>query len=348
LLDPQQPVFAVASTIISQDEAQVLLNDAFPNYRGAEYKFSNIIGTRNESGLRLLGDSLTSTPNRTFTYVMDKKFAAFTKMVDFLIEPLITDAGYNFYAAGFCKKYTNYIYVGVRHVNPVNLYDELVSAYMTFCRLPSAQSLDTFGRRLVELEEQCSDEVWIFLDQMITGAALLTEYEEIDWFRETNEVQFTTMLASIGRWRQIYNEDFSVYHDNASNFLRRADLWEAVTNPDITEQLHPLGDGTNVQFPLRVVETHGVDSRTDYSIQLCDLLAGVATRYFKLKWAGETEHPFIKLVEESGLGQLDFSGLMFEPNFPDGDPQPLNGQDVIDQFVQIAREGRTRRSTGAE
>ena len=44
--------------------------------------------------------------------MVNKRFAVLTKIVDYLIEPYITDAGYDFYDDGFCWKYFNYIYFG--------------------------------------------------------------------------------------------------------------------------------------------------------------------------------------------------------------------------------------------
>ena len=56
LLDPQQPVFCIASTDIGPDEAQAILRESFPRYQGQEYKFQNIWGSnRHRRGLAHLG-----------------------------------------------------------------------------------------------------------------------------------------------------------------------------------------------------------------------------------------------------------------------------------------------------
>jgi hypothetical protein len=71
LLDPAQPIFTVASSDVNEQLALDILRDAFPNYQGPEYKFS-------------------------------KRFGVLTKIVDFLVEPIITRAGFDFYDEGFC------------------------------------------------------------------------------------------------------------------------------------------------------------------------------------------------------------------------------------------------------
>ena len=46
LLDPQQPIFAVASVDISDAQAAEILKSSFPSYQGVEFKFTNILGIK--------------------------------------------------------------------------------------------------------------------------------------------------------------------------------------------------------------------------------------------------------------------------------------------------------------
>ena len=51
LLDPAQPVFAVASAVVDERRAEEILKHSFPRYQGPEFKFANIWGSRNRAGL---------------------------------------------------------------------------------------------------------------------------------------------------------------------------------------------------------------------------------------------------------------------------------------------------------
>ena len=42
LLNSDQPIFSVASSDIDDGEAHAILRDSFPNYQGAEFKFSRL------------------------------------------------------------------------------------------------------------------------------------------------------------------------------------------------------------------------------------------------------------------------------------------------------------------
>lgn len=56
LLDPNQPVFAIASTDIEPAIAGTILRESFPDYQGEEFKFTNIWGSKSRRGLDLPGN----------------------------------------------------------------------------------------------------------------------------------------------------------------------------------------------------------------------------------------------------------------------------------------------------
>jgi hypothetical protein len=89
----------------------------------------------------------------------------------------------------------------------------------------------------------------------------------------------TVMIAAVVDWRKQCDDDLAVIHDASSNFLRQRKMWDKITNSDVPKQLHRLGDGTYVQYPLRVVSTEQADSRDHTSIQLCDIVAGLMAKF---------------------------------------------------------------------
>ncbi len=335
LLDPNQPVFAVASTDIQEDEATEILRYSFPSYRGTEFKFSNLWRSTNRKGLLKFAERLRGLEDSLFAYIIDKKFGTLTKIVDFLIEPYITSAGYDFYDDGFCWKYCNYIYFGFTQFAPPELLDTILKEYQTFSRNPTQRSLLRLQGKLKRVASSSSEYVQVFVQQMELGARLFHEYYRIEIFRGADELQLTTMLAVVGRWRQKFSEDFVIVHDNSSNFFHRREMWERMTNENVPEQSHRLGDGTFVEFPLRVVATQAVDSKCSASVQFCDILAGLATKHFSYR-TGKEDRKFLDEVIDAGLGNLSYSGIMPSHEFPDQiPPKQLLGPDVVDQMTEI-------------
>ncbi|MBG6206263.1 hypothetical protein IWQ49_000910 [Labrenzia sp. EL_126] len=182
LLDPKQPIFVVASADFGPESAADILAESFPRYRGAEYKFSNIWRSNNKAGLVRFGEKLPDTNKLAFTWIVDKRFLVLTKIVDFLIEPYITDTGYDFYADGFCWKYTNYIHFGLTQYGPSALYDSLLHAYQTFSRNPNLKTLGILQSQLRIMSNSTEEPIQIFLEQMALGAELFTQYKNIATF----------------------------------------------------------------------------------------------------------------------------------------------------------------------
>ena len=144
LLDGDQPYFAVASTVIKPEEAGNILRESFPAYRGREFKFSNIWRSRrNRDRLPEFARRINSSSNHMFVWWVDKKFAVLCKIIDFLVEPIVTNSGYDFYADGFSLKFTNYMHFGLTQVAKGNLYSDILQAYQRFSRDSSKESLRT-------------------------------------------------------------------------------------------------------------------------------------------------------------------------------------------------------------
>jgi hypothetical protein len=335
LLDPVQPIFAVASTGISDAEAAQILDQSFPKYQGSEFKFTNIWGTNSRSGLLTFAGHLQTLGEQAFVYMIDKRFAVLTKIVDFLIEPYITDAGFDFYDEGFCWKYCNYIHYGLTEFAPPELYESLVNAYQAFSRNPTEESLAILHSRLEIMAGSTEEPVRIFLEQMELGARLFHKYHVLEKFKGSDELQLTSMMAIVSHWRGKYKEDFAVVHDASSNFLRGKEFWERITNNNVPKQLHRSGDGTMTEFPLRVVSTTPMDSKDSAAIQFCDVLAGLTTRHFSPRTEGK-DRDFMNEVVEAGLKELSFNGIRPSTIFPDRiPPKRLTGPDIVDQMTNI-------------
>ena len=336
LLDDTQPIFVVASSDIEPGLAEDILRKSFPKYQGAEFKFGKVWRKGNRGRLTHFAERLGSLDRRTFSWVTHKKFAVLTKIVDYLIEPLFTDSGFDFYSDGFCWKYANYIHYGLSHFAEPALYDRLLLAYQSFSREPSREALTSLQAQLDRMARSAPERVRIFIEQMALGTRLFgSSRDDFEAYRGSNELQVSTVIAIMMHWRRLCPDDFHVVHDASANFFRHRETWERISNNDVPDQLHPLGDGTFVQLPLRVTSTTPSDSAHDFGVQLCDVLAGLVARHFDPRTSGDDR----KLLDEviaAGLHKLDYNGVRPEPVFPDQiPPRPLQGPDAVDRMVEI-------------
>lgn len=336
MLDPDQPIFTLASSDVDDKEAEEILRRSFPDYRGAEFKFTNIWRSgRHRERLVDFATHLGQLDHRAYLWMLDKKFVVLTKIVDFLIEPYITDAGYDFYSDGFCWKYTNYIHFGIENFGEPELLDRLLTVYQDFSRSPSGEALTVLQNQLNLFVKSVPEELQVFFDQMALGAQLFEEYNNLKTFKSTNEVHVTSMLAVVGHWRNNYSEDFKIVHDASANFFRHKEMWENITNNNVPKQMHPLGDGSSVEFPLRVTSTEPVDSKDSCAVQFCDVLAGLASRHF-VPTTDEKSRVLLERVVDAGLNSISYNGIQAAPIFPDQiPPKKLNGPDAVDRMTSI-------------
>lgn len=338
LLDPDQPIFAVASADIQNARAEDILGSSFPNNQADEHHFTRIWKSkRQRDGLRNFCSHLHDVANTSFCYAVNKRFAVLLKIMDFLVEPIITDAGYDFYDEGFCWRYANYAYFYLTQFAPPKLLDCLLAYYQEFSREPTRENLSKLQFRLTMMANNTEERVHIFLDQMAMGAERFERYCTLDNFRRSNNIQTSTMIAIIGHWRQAHLEDFAVVHDASSAFLRDRAMWEVVTGPDTSEVSLRAGDGSLVPHPLRVVSTEARDSRESFSIQFCDILAGLVAKHFNPD-LDEDERAFMSELIDEGLGNISANRSVPSGEFPiQIPPKKLDGPDVIDQMADMLR-----------
>ena len=86
LLDPAQPIFAIASADIDRNLVDEVLRASFPRYRGAEFKFSSTWASNHRAELLTFARHLRRFEDLSLIYIVDKHFAVLTKIGDLLIE----------------------------------------------------------------------------------------------------------------------------------------------------------------------------------------------------------------------------------------------------------------------
>jgi len=185
------------------------------------------------------------------------------------------------------------------------------------------------------MANNADEKVRVFLDQMAMGVEMFHESCDFTTFKGADELQVTSMQSSIIHWRQRHTEDFHVVHDASSNFFRNRNLWERITNKDVQKQEIPQGDGTTVEYPLRVLSTTPMDSKDSRAIQLCDIIAGLGARVLRDD-LGDDDRKFLDEILLTGFNKVTYNGTHPSTIFPDQiPPRRLTGPDVVDKMSAI-------------
>ena len=329
-LDPDQPIFAVTSTDINPQDAETVLKKSFPKYKAKEFKLGNIWDSSNIQGLTSFSKFFEEHPSCTYTYFVNKSYLVLIQMVEWLIEPHQTRAGLDFYADGYCTKLTNYLYYLLTEIESVKLLPEMTKEYQLFSRKPNLLTLNKLKIKLEEFSEVIQHPV---SKSIVTDMAIMCSHlpkiTDINGFKSTNELHLTTFLSSICWWRQNFMEDFRIIHDVSSNFKRQVNIWDKLTSSQVPPYLHPLGDGSFVQYPLRVLETISQNSEDNYSIQFCDIVAGLCTKYLDNRVVGN-HRILLENIMAGGFLKMKVNGLRPERIFPQGSPKKRTGPDAVD------------------
>ncbi|WP_289297675.1 DUF3800 domain-containing protein [uncultured Reyranella sp.] len=333
LLNPDQPFFCVGSTNVTDDLAEEILESSFPSYRGDEFKFSQLWASpRQRRNFLSFARAVATHQRKLFAYTCDKKFTLLTKIVDTLVEPLVHEAGYDFYASNFNRGYVNMLHFGLREFASEAFYNEVVSVYAKFSRNPTTETLSGLVWKYHLMAESCPEQIKPFMDMLAMSASLYLELNSLARQKSSNDIQFTCVLASVHYWRAHLDAEFEVVHDKSSNFFRKIEWWNQITSPDVAPATVPIANQQTMSFPLRVVATRAVDSRNSRALQLSDVLAGLSARLLHADhrtW----DLGFRAEIIQAGFGELMTDGIRPDETFIQGPIQTRNGPDMVDQFM---------------
>ena len=346
LYNPEQPYFTIASSLIGDDDAKAILRRCFPRYQGAEFKFGNIWKRdTHRNGLRALAREIPAITDRLFFYVIDKRFSLIVKMFDYLIEPTFNAGGYDYYGNGYARRYMNTVHRDLLRFGSEELYNETARHWDAFARKPERATMDALRMHLNVTARSSRHPISTIFAMLSEGARRFEiGNSDLEDFADSSEIQLTAVLSCIVHWRQRRTEDFGVVHDESSNFLRQRDVWETILRDDCEPGIVEMGDGTSVEFPLRVRSTNAVRSHDSAAVQLCDVIAGLGAKA-ALSFDGREKDPFITELVELGAGELTFNGVKPHDDYADEPIPRRKGPDMLDHMVEVLEPYFRRRGS---
>lgn len=338
LTNRAQPFFTIASSTVPDEQAAQILADSFPGYGGAEFKFTNVWKRdRHRANLARFAERLPEFADQLFVWAMDKRFNLLVKMLDYLVEPMMYARGFDFYKAGYCQRYVNTVHGDILALGSEELYSDTVELWDRFARSPTDNSLAelrTFFDTQARQRTGPLSNLYLTLRQGVDE--FIERNQIVEEFEESNEMQVTSMLSSVIWWRQRDRDDFAVVHDQSSSFFKNASMWAALVRNDAPPTVHQLGNGSQVEFPLRVLSTTSVTSHESAAVQLCDILAGLFAKMMRALQGTERD-AFLMYLVRRGVGEITFSGVNPGQDRVSGLPPRRDGPDALDRMTELIR-----------
>lgn len=307
ILNPDQPVYALASTNLSDAQAFELARRCFPTNRAAELKHSALASRR--AGQEQIVDfirALREVPGSAALTLAHKEFVLLALIIDFWVEPALRLDGINLYERGANIGLANVTYLMLKAcLSPAERRD-LLGKGQTMLRTKTVESHREFGVAVNNAiaEHPTLDDC---LGLVVTADWRLGGYSHLVSLPDRlTDLGTYGLMESVAHWRDRAEGDpLSLIHDQSSALAREQHVWDLILSPEVPETV--VGqDRRLIRFPLNVREIGFGDSRAHVQLQLADVLAGAAASYHRnrFNWEPTYRREYVQRLEQSGISDL--------------------------------------------
>jgi hypothetical protein len=301
LLNSDQPVFSLASVLLTQAEADQILSPIRTPQTG-ELKFSRL--KRSDFGRRRLIELLTSPALNSENVALSlfhKRFAAIAKVVDLLIEPLAHRDGHDFFKQGFNLSYCNLLFVCLPVYFGVDSVDRLLAAFINMFRQRTTASVGSFYAIAHDLfDEHSGSEIAGPFAPVVASERMIGEILRYN-DKLALDPAIPAFFQQCATWGERLGGPFRVVHDDSKPIFQDKEALESLMAPG--EEGQRIGyDRRTFVFPLRAEGIRFAPSAGDPRLQVADLIASSAAH-----WAASRIPPTRQttFTEELAAARLD-------------------------------------------
>jgi hypothetical protein len=286
LLNPDQPIFALASLDFTEDECRLLKTNFFGEVKATELKSSQLM--RKPRGQRMIlkfMKELMKRQDRTRVAYMHKPFALLCKSIDWIVEPYLRRNGVNLYLRGGNLALSNLTFCMLQEEPEyrTRLFQALQLLMTEFSRDTFAQACDVLAEKTGQIPNLNKGPLAETLQHLYFGLVLMHPMDTGFLGKQNLDLCFSLALAMMGSWAKKFGENFSVFHDQSSNMSSQREQWNAIVTPNVDDKIVGY-DRRTMQYPIRVNKTLFEPSDKWAGIQLADVLSGVVGRCLKTKY----------------------------------------------------------------
>lgn len=303
LANADQPVFVLASTVVTEPEASDLLAASFGTNRKSEIKHSRLSRTRRgrEQILDFI-QRLDPASKRVTFFATHKEYILLAYLLDFWIEPLMHRDGLSYYERGQNIAHANVCYITLGAVLGVKGRHELLRRCQVMIRDRTPFAYDSFWQMFFTSVRK---------HELIAKAMDMLVYaeRELGWGHVVRLPEGLldqgdyALLQNIEFWRaERPGETLRLVHDTSRLIEERRTYWEALLDPSNASAT--VGqDRRTIEFPLPVSALEIADSKAYPQLQVADLVAGAACALMKPKALG-TQDAYASALADAGLLQF--------------------------------------------
>ncbi|APK31673.1 DUF3800 domain-containing protein [Escherichia coli] len=288
LLDPNQPVFSLASCSFSDNDARNLiglLNSRSP----LEAHFKNLKRRKNgqDAIIRFMSSKLINTNNIKISIFL-KDFMITTKIVDILIEHMMYLTGEDLYLNGRNIALSNMLYYCLPTFCDKDLVAEMYSSFVNMIRGQEQEQIDKFYSDVENVRESSSHEQFkrdvdlIFQTRNVIHDAL----NGVD--KLSLDPSIPALFAHCVQWGNDYPKGFHIIHDDSHSIEKQKLLFAQFM--DWSQSDVELGyDRRKFNLPLEGKSLIFANSEEHLQLQVSDIIASSFSYWAAGVSRGETE-----------------------------------------------------------
>lgn len=288
LLDPEQPLFVLASNDYSRLEAHDLVHGLL-SQSASEAKFKILKKTPAGRArlIRFLVDPRLNA-SRVATFVMDKRYMVFTKLVDMVMETLLNEQGVDLYLNGGNLATANMMYYVVPVFCGEDATDAMLDAFIQLVRYREAAHVQRYIEAGETLIQVCQDpETKDFL------RPFFSEYMLPHWLPDQPnnalDPAIPSLFTLINTWGRRKTGRFRVIHDRSKPIIASEEFFMNMM-AQANEASTLVGyDRRKFLFPLRADGLQHEDSTTYPQLQIADVCAGAIAHYLRCRHSGNMD-----------------------------------------------------------
>lgn len=302
LANADQPVFVLASTILSAEEATDLLNAAFGADRQREVKHSRYSKSRRGRAQILdLIRRLDPTSGRATFFPTHKEYILLAYLLDFWIEPLMHQDGFNYYERGQNIAHANVCYITLGSALGMKGRRELLRRFQVMVRDRTTFAYDSFWELLYTVVRE-HELIAKAMDVLVFAEQRLGWRHVIDLPADLLDQGDYALMQTIEFWRAAHPDaTFRLIHDTSRQIAEHRARWEAIIHPD--NPVANVGqDRRSVAFPLPVSGLELADSQTVPQLQIADVIAGASCALMRWRALG-SDDDYAAALNDAGLLQ---------------------------------------------
>jgi hypothetical protein len=299
LINVDQPMFVLASTAIGHSEARTLLDTHFEN-PGTEVKYSKRArSVRGREQILQFFRALDINPRNAAFFSFHKEYLLVTHLIDYWMEPVMREDGYNLCERGGNIAYANVCYLTLGTCLGGDGRREFLRRFQVMTRDRTPFAYRNFWDSVRQVKSQHKLVADALGPMEIVGARLGYRHL-LNLPDDVLDVGDLGLLQTVQHWRLEFPDSrFTVIHDQSKLLERRRKFWEAILDP--SNPAATVGqDRRVISFPLPVEGLRLEQSHQFPQLQVADLVAGAARSLWHARITGVRD-PYYESLVDAGI-----------------------------------------------